>query len=156
MTDRQFPERPLVGVGAILFSPDLESVLLIERGHPPSVGAWTFPGGLVERGETAREACAREVREETGLDADLRGLALVAERVVKDDAGRFEYHYLILDFWGVIAAEPPCAKTDAQNARWVRLAEISTLSTTRGVPEALARALALARGEAPAGPIFSE
>jgi 8-oxo-dGTP diphosphatase len=43
-------------------------VVLLERDHPPEEGRWVLPGGMVERGETARAACAREVREEVGLD----------------------------------------------------------------------------------------
>lgn len=43
-------------------------VLLLERNHPPYEGSWVLPGGLVERDETAREACIRETKEETGLD----------------------------------------------------------------------------------------
>jgi 8-oxo-dGTP diphosphatase len=43
-------------------------VLLLERDHPPEEGRWVLPGGMVERGETARAACVREVREEVGLD----------------------------------------------------------------------------------------
>jgi len=46
-------------------------VLLLERNHPPFEGSWVLPGGLVERNETAREACARETKEEVGLDVSI-------------------------------------------------------------------------------------
>lgn len=155
--DRRYPRRPLCGVGAVLLSPELREVLLVERGAPPSLGAWTFPGGLIEGGEGAREACAREVREETGLRAfTLEGLVLVAERILPDDAGRAEYHYLILDFWGRAERVLPEASSDARAARWVPVEEVASLRTTRGVPLALERALALARGEPPPGSAFSE
>lgn len=45
-----------------------DGVVLLERSHPPHEGKWVLPGGLVERGEAAREACSREVKEEVGLD----------------------------------------------------------------------------------------
>ena len=155
--DRRYPRRPLCGVGAILFSPDLGEVLLVERGAPPAVGSWSFPGGLIDGGERARDACAREVTEETGLRAfTLEGLALVAERILEDAAGRAEYHYLILDFWGrATERDAPSPGSDARAARWVRVEEVAALHTTRGVPLAIERALALARGETPK-PAFSE
>lgn len=60
-------------------------VLLIRRSHDPHEGAWVLPGGLVERDETAREACVRETREEVGLDVE--PLAFVG---LYDDPGRDE------------------------------------------------------------------
>ncbi|MFC7046153.1 NUDIX domain-containing protein [Halobacteriaceae archaeon GCM10025711] len=56
--------RALAADGVVLVDGKL---LLMERNHPPFEGHWVLPGGLVERDETAREACAREVEEEVGL-----------------------------------------------------------------------------------------
>jgi 8-oxo-dGTP pyrophosphatase MutT (NUDIX family) len=53
---------------AIVLHPDRERVLLID--HVKS-GYWLFPGGHVAEGETLAEAAVREVREETGVDAQL-------------------------------------------------------------------------------------
>jgi ADP-ribose pyrophosphatase YjhB (NUDIX family) len=156
MSDRRFPSRPLVGVGAIVFSPDLGHVLLVRRGTPPAEGQWTFPGGLVER-ETARLACLRELREETGIDAELRDVAFVAERVVHDATGRVEYHYVILDFWGIATERRvPEARSDARAAEWVRVDELGARPTTRGVADAVNRALQLARGQPPTVPTYSD
>ena len=62
---RTYPRYPIVGVGAIIFKED--SVLLIKRKNPPSANTWSIPGGVVEIGETIREAIIREVKEELGL-----------------------------------------------------------------------------------------
>src|SRR5215468_6109131 len=63
---REFPDRPLVGVGAVIFD-DQNRVLLVRRGSPPLEGAWSVPGGALELGETLRKGAEREALEETGL-----------------------------------------------------------------------------------------
>ena len=62
---REYPETPLVGVGAIIIEED--RVVLVKRGHPPLEGKWSIPGGVLEIGETLRKAAVREALEETGL-----------------------------------------------------------------------------------------
>jgi len=156
MTSRRYPSRPLVGVGAVRLDEPLEHVLLIQRGSRPAEGLWSFPGGLVEAGETARQACLRELREETGLEARLQDVATVVERIVEDDRGRVEYHFVIIDFWGYAGTGALAARSDARQARWVALGELAELPTTRGIAEAVQRALALARGQQPATPLFGE
>ncbi len=60
-------ELPVVPcVGAVVVD-GAGRLLMIQRGHAPSVGLWSVPGGHVEPGETLAEAVVREVREETGL-----------------------------------------------------------------------------------------
>jgi len=63
---REYPSVPRVGVGAVVL--DGGRVLLVRRGKPPLMGKWSLPGGLVELGETTREAIRREVAEECGLE----------------------------------------------------------------------------------------
>ena len=62
---REYPSDPRVGVGAVVL--DGARVLLVRRGKAPSYGKWSLPGGMVELGETTREAVQREIEEECGL-----------------------------------------------------------------------------------------
>jgi len=63
---RRHPERPIVGVGAVIVTPD-GRVVLIKRRFEPMAGLWSIPGGALEVGETLEAGTAREALEETGL-----------------------------------------------------------------------------------------
>ena len=95
MTDsRRYPARPVVGVGAAVF--DGESVVLIKRRFEPLAGRWSLPGGGLEVGETLEVGAAREVREETGLEVDVGPVVEVFDRIVHDDDGGVEYHFVLV------------------------------------------------------------
>jgi 8-oxo-dGTP diphosphatase len=66
--------QPRVAAGA-LFRDQADRVLLVKPNYKPR---WDIPGGYVEPGETPRQACAREVSEELGLDL-ATGRLLVAD-----------------------------------------------------------------------------
>src|SRR5580700_3701240 len=93
---REYPESPLVGVGAVIVHEN--RVLLIRRGTPPLLGEWSLPGGVLECGETLREAVVREAREETGLVIETRDMLGVYERVIRAEDGRVRYHFVPSDF----------------------------------------------------------
>src|ERR1039458_4193740 len=80
---RRYPERPLLGVGAVVFHDG--KLLLIQRGQEPLKGWWTVPGGLVETGEHLEAAVRRETLEETGLTVKPAGIAAVFERIMAAD-----------------------------------------------------------------------
>lgn len=142
---REYPDYPRVGVGAVVFHD--ERVLLVRRGRAPSVGRWTLPGGLVEVGETTREAIAREVAEECGCAIRVVDIAGVFERIVRDDAGRVRYHYVLVDYLAFAETDAIVAGSDADEAQWVSLKEIERLDTTDGLLDMIRRAVALAEGK---------
>src|SRR4051812_893972 len=63
---RRYPERPILGVGGLIFD-DHRRILLVQRGGEPLKGWWSLPGGVLETGETLADGLRREVLEETGL-----------------------------------------------------------------------------------------
>lgn len=115
----------MVGVGAIII--DQGRVVLVKRGHPPLLGEWSIPGGVLELGETLREATAREALEETGLRIEVGELLGVYDRVVRDADQHVRYHYVLIDFLCFRLAGEPCAAGDADDARWFTQKEIGKL-----------------------------
>lgn len=126
------PPRPVVAVG--LVARDRHGrLLLVERGHPPHQGRWSLPGGRVEGGETLAEAAARELREETGLSANVGEIAGVVERIAEG------YHYLIVDLWADLVDDAvPVAAADAAGARLVPLDELPEYPLSPGLAGFLA------------------
>ena len=62
-------------------------VLLIKRKNPPNEGSWALPGGFVDVGEDARDACEREMDEETGLKVEVVRIAGFYSRPDRDPRG---------------------------------------------------------------------
>jgi 8-oxo-dGTP diphosphatase len=138
---RQYPDRPLLGVGALIFRRN--RVLLVQRGKEPLKGYWSLPGGLVETGERLEAAIEREVAEETGLQVRALYLAEVFQRIMRDAEGRAEYHYVLADY---VCRAPrgvePEAGDDAGNVAWVRVSELGGLLLTEGTKEVVERVYA--------------
>lgn len=108
-------------------------LLVVRRGQEPAQGLWSIPGGRLEAGESLPEAVRREVREETGVAVEVGELAGVVQR-----PGREGTTYLIHDFHcQLVGPAVPVAGDDADDARWVSLADLRSLPTTPGLLEAL-------------------
>ena len=122
MSPREYPERPICGVGVVCFKDDL--VLLVKRAKPPITWQWSIPGGAQEIGETTREAGLRELMEETGIEARLIGLIDVIDTLREDDEGRVQFHYTLVDFAAEWVSGEPVADDDVSDAQWVPLSEI--------------------------------
>lgn len=122
---REYPDRPLVGVGAIIVEGG--RVVLVKRGHPPLEGEWSIPGGVLEVGETVREAAVREAREETGLIVEPGELLGVFDRVLRDEGGAVRYHYVLIDFLCKRISGDLVAAGDAAESRWFTAEEVAAL-----------------------------
>lgn len=123
--NREYPQCPLVGVGAIIVRDS--RVVLVKRGRAPLLGEWSIPGGLLETGETLRQGAEREAQEETGLLVHAAELLGVFERLVPDDAQRTRYHYVLIDFLCEVISGELKAAGDADEARWFSLNELNNL-----------------------------
>jgi 8-oxo-dGTP diphosphatase len=129
---REYPEFPIVGVGAVILERD--RVLLVQRAHAPLKGEWSLPGGALELGETLEDGIRREVFEETGLIVEPLSIIKVFDRITRDEEGRIQFHYVLVDYLCRVAGGSLACATDAADARWATRDElISVAPFTREV-----------------------
>ena len=122
MSSREYPDKPVCGVGVVCLKDD--QVLLVKRAKPPITWQWSIPGGGQELGETTRDAALRELKEETGVDAELIGLIDVIDTVREDGEGRIRFHYTLVDFAAIWTSGEPLADDDVSDAQWVHLSDL--------------------------------
>jgi 8-oxo-dGTP diphosphatase len=126
---REYPAAPIAGVGAVVLQDGGREVLIVRRAREPLAGTWSLPGGAIELGETAAEACIREVLEETGIKIGVRESIETVDIILRDDAGAVQYHYLIVDMLCEIVGSDvsdgiPTAGEDASEAVWARTSDV--------------------------------
>src|SRR5438477_9924762 len=139
MGHRHYPDRPLVGAGAVIVRGD--QVVLVRRGRPPLAGEWSIPGGAVKLGETLRQAAEREAREETGLGVEAGEVLEVFESITPDAAGKTCYHYVIVDFLCGLKSGELRAGGDALQAKWCRAEELAGQKVSEAVSKVIRKAL---------------
>ncbi|OFW03206.1 MAG: hypothetical protein A3I61_01110 [Acidobacteria bacterium RIFCSPLOWO2_02_FULL_68_18] len=143
---REYPERPIVGVGAVIVSGG--GVLVVRRRYEPLAGRWSLPGGALELGETLESGVRREMLEETGLEVEVGPVIEVFDRILLDETRRVRYHFVLVDYlcWPVGGELGPGSDVDA--AVFVRPTELDPYDLTTKARAVIDRALELAR-EAP-------
>jgi 8-oxo-dGTP diphosphatase len=126
---------PVPAAGVVCLRGD--EVLLVRRAKPPRMNDWSLPGGRIEWGERAVDAALRELREETGVEADLLGLIDVIDFLAE------ERHFVLVDFAATWRSGEPIAGDDAAEARFWRrdeaLALVGWPETARVIREAIDR-----------------
>ena len=144
---REFPEAPIVGVGAVVI--DQSRALLVRRGQEPLKGEWSLPGGALEVGETLQQGVVREVLEETGLVVAPLSIIELLDRIVPDTAsGRIRYHYVLIDFLCHVTGGTLLCGSDAEEARWATREELPLHGLAPVTLRVIEKAFSMAAGGA--------
>jgi 8-oxo-dGTP diphosphatase len=124
---REFPDRPMVGVGGVVIHRG--RVLLVLRAREPLKGQWSIPGGMVEVGEELCDAVRRELKEETGLDVEPLKMIAAFDRIQRQGR-RVRYHFVIMDYLCRLKGGKLKPASDVSDARWVRRGDLSRYHLT--------------------------
>jgi 8-oxo-dGTP diphosphatase len=149
-SSREYPERPVVGVGGVVI--EQGRALLIRRGNEPLLGEWSIPGGTLELGETLEEGVARELLEETGLTVRVTELIEVFDRIYLDSvAGPSEgkkgprFHYVIVDYLCERVAGEAMAGSDVTDVVFASEGELDKFKLTETARRILKKAFVMER-----------
>jgi ADP-ribose pyrophosphatase len=145
MTPREYPDRPIVGVGAVIVDASGGRVVLVRRGGPPLQGEWSLPGGVVELGETLRTAAEREALEETGLIVKAGEVVEVLDRIIPGKGGAPQYHYVLIDFLCAVEGGELHAGGDAADIAWATENELARYKLEEIALEVVRKAFSSAR-----------
>jgi 8-oxo-dGTP diphosphatase len=117
-------------VGAIILKRNC--VLLVERAKSPLKGYWSLPGGVLETGEQLQEGIRREVLEETGLVVEPLRVVTIFERIMRDEKGKPEYHYVLIDYLCRVTGGALQAADDVSRVAWVPRQALNQYRITEG------------------------
>src|SRR3990170_8026791 len=101
MTERPFTDQDLaLRTGASIAVFKDRRVLLVKRGRAPFAGLWSLPGGKTEGDEAPGEAACRELKEETGIEADIEGVVDTVRVAAEEDGSGKGVTYRLTVFYG--------------------------------------------------------
>jgi 8-oxo-dGTP diphosphatase len=143
VSSRAYPDRPFVGVGAVIVD-GAARVLLVKRRFEPLAGQWSLPGGAVDVGETLEACVIREMREETGLDVEVGRVIEVFDRIMHDAEGRVQYHYVLVDYVCRPVGGTLMAASDVADVAWVAEGALAEFRLTDKATAVIAQGIALA------------
>ncbi len=78
---------PVITVDGVIIKD--KKILLTKRAIEPERGTWILPGGFLQKGELIKEAVLREIKEETGIVADIAQFVNIYDDVDSDPRGHF-------------------------------------------------------------------
>ncbi len=136
---RRYPVRPHIGVGILLIRE--KTLLLVKRKYEPDLGYWSIPGGHLDLGEKVEVSAVREAFEETGFKVKVSRLAGIIDKIMYDNEGKIEYHYVLINYFVEQIEgdenQPPKAADDALDARFVPFEQLKTYNLTESLIELL-------------------
>lgn len=123
-----------VAAGIIRSSEEGNRVLAVQRGNGDMAGMWEFPGGKLEPGETAEDACRRELLEELHVEiTDLEDFYTV-------EYDYPDFHLSMECFFCRISGGAPEMADGQLKMEWVprsSLAELTWMPANKELVEAL-------------------
>jgi 8-oxo-dGTP diphosphatase len=147
---REYPERPVVGIGGVVIEDD--RALLIRRASEPLRGQWSIPGGTLELGESLQQGVAREMLEETGLEVRVLDVIEVFDRIFHQEGDELSdpprgprFHYVIVDYLCERISGEPCAASDVTDVAFAREDELAQFHLTPTATRVLHKAFAMHR-----------
>ena len=136
---RDYPERPIIGVGAVIVSGG--RALLVRRNTEPLRGEWSVPGGMLELGETLRDGVRREALEETGLEVEPGEVLDVFDSIFTDALGRTEYHYVLIDYLCRPFSGEARPGSDVSEVRWVSANALGAMGLRESIEQVVRKGL---------------
>lgn len=133
MNQRRYSEFPLPSVSALVISKN--GILLIKRNKEPNKGLWSIPGGVVEIGETQKDAIIREIAEETGIQSEIIDFFNTDDIMLQDSEGKIEYQYMINRYFVRASTINTKPGLDEVDAAWFNLDNLPTEDMPQNLPE---------------------
>jgi 8-oxo-dGTP diphosphatase len=152
-SERRYPTKPLVGVGAVILTDD-RRVVLVKRRHEPLAGQWSLPGGMLELGETLEAGAGREIHEETGLIVDVGPVVDVFDRILVDETGRVRYHFVLIDYLCHSRGGELAAATDVGEVALADPEQLGGFRISEKAADVIRRAVAMQAASMKAGSVW--